>query len=368
MKIDDFIEVFNSDGFGGAVKKFFGKPKSFLTFIAKNNRQNDVDITVLGGEYFKDDDFFGWLEQNQYLENVDYDNLDDDVKNLYLDWRLANNPGATLSFICDNLLTDVEMRGNEFWLYLRDREELATFYKSYSRDYSPQDLATSVFKGEDFFERFWDTVNDVYDDVIGELNDKNRIRLGDVILKRIGNQDLNVEDYSADFFHELAEVQARDGFFQITSDDISALIDDNEAMDELLDGDLDDLKSELYRLHNAAYNSAYEDECYDLVYGGLLEFFTSKIEEESQRTPEGGVKYKNWIRIRDFHSDVAEFIDQNKNSRWGGNTLEYYGYYVSMMESLFDDDVYERISFSIPEYADWSKLSKVINEYFDDYI
>lgn len=368
MTLNKFIDEFNSNGFSELMVGAFVRPKYFLQYIVRVKKQDQISIDMLDSEYFKDAEFLDWLGSNHFLENVDYDNLDDDVKNHYLDWRLANNPGATLSFICDNLLTDVEMRGNEFWLYLRDREELATFYKSYSRDYSPQDLATSVFKDEDFFERFWDTVNDVYDDVIGELNDKNRIRLGDVILKRIGNQDLNVEDYSADFFHELAEVQARDGFFQITSDDISALIDDNEAMDELLDGDLDDLKSELDSLHNAAYNSAYEDECYDLVYGGLSEFFTSKIEEESQRTPEGGVKYKNWIRIRDFHSDVAEFIDQNKNSRWGGNTLEYYGSYVSMMESLFDDDVYERISFSIPEYADWSKLSKAINEYFGDYI
>lgn len=368
MKIDDFIKEFNSDGFDGSVQKFFGKPKSFLMFVAKNKRQGDIDITVLDSELFNDDEFFDWLEQNQYLENVDYNNLYDDVKNKYLAWRLAKDPDATLSFICDNLITDVEMRGNEFWLYLRDREELADFYKSYSRDYSPEDLAKSIFSDDDFYERFHDTVNDIYDDVIGELNDENIIRLGDVILKNIGNQDLNVEDYESDFFHELAEVQARDGFFQITSDDIKGLIDDEEAMKELLNGDLEDLKWELYSLHDSAYNYAYEEECYELVYDGLSEFFTSRIEEQKQETSEGGVKYKNWIRIRDFHDNVATFIDENKNTRWGGDTLEYYGNYTSMMNSLFNDDVYERISFGIPEYADWSKLKKQINELFGDYI
>jgi hypothetical protein len=146
-----------------------------------------------------------------------------------------------------------------------------------------------------------------------------------------------------------------------------SLIDDREAMNELLDGDLDELKSELRSIHNNAYNSAYENECYSLVFNGLDEYFSSKIIEETKQVGEK-TRYIPYIKIRFFKNDVMAFVNENKGGGYNDSNLEYWGSYTGMMDSLFDTGIYEEIDFRIPEYADWDLIKKNINEFFGDYI
>jgi hypothetical protein len=367
MKLNEFIEDFNESGFTGSLQKVFGKIRNFLNIVAKYKKQNEIDLSMFGYEDYKDDpDLFDFLEKNGFVENVRYDELDDIAKNYYLEYWINNEPDVALKYICDNLLTDVEIRSDGFWLHLRDREELAVFFDDRGRDGTARDVAKHVFS-EDMWDPYWDTTSDVYRDVIEDLNDNNKKHLGEYILKHIGNQDLNVEDYDDDFFQELSDIQARDGIFQITQDNVLSLIDNEEAMNELLNGDLGELKSELYSLHNNAYNSAYESECYDLVYNGLDEYFSSKIMEETKQVGEK-TKYIQYIKIRDFKSDVMTFVNQNKGDAYSDSTLDYWGSYTSMMGHLFDYDTYSEIDFRTPDYADWDYVRNNINDMLGDYI
>ena len=367
MALNNFIEEYNEDGFVGTVKSVFVRLTGFLTMVAKAKRQSEINIEMLEGDDFvNSSNLFDFLSTNGFLIDVDYETFNDDVKNYYLNWWLENDEDSALQYVCDHLLTDVENRGGQYWLYLRSREELADFFEEYSRDTSPYDLAKAIFNEDDFFERFWDTTNDVYRDVIDDLNDENKNRLAHYIVKNIGNQELSVEDYDDELFTQFSEEQETEGFFTITSENVMKLISDERAMNELLDGELIDLKSELDSVHNSAYNVAYESECYNLVYDGLNEFFESKIVEE----PVGSdnAKYRNYIRIRDFGNKVQSFVSNRQGDSYNDSLLEYFGTYTSMMGSLFEEDTYEKIEFRIPEYADWDDIRKNINEYFSDYI
>jgi hypothetical protein len=365
--LNTFIDEFNEDGFQDRLEKVFVNVINFLRVVAKNNRQDEIDISMLDYTDFNDNrELFYFLEENGFIENTAYDDFNDIAKNYFLEYWINNAPDVALKYICDNILTDVEMRSDGFWLYLRDREELAVFFDDRGRDATAKDVAKHVFS-EDMWDPYWDTTSDVYRDVIEELDDNNEKHLGEYILRHIGNQDLNVEDYSADFFQELADIQARDGIFQITQDNVGSLIDDEEAMNELLDGDLEELKSELYSVHNGAYNRAYEDECYDLVYKGLEEYFSSRIMEESKQVDEK-TKYYSYIKIRDFQSDVMAFVNENKGEGYNDSTLEYWGSYTGMMNALFDIGTYKAIDFRIPDYADWDYVRRNINEMLGDYI
>ena len=367
MALNNFIEEYNEDGFVGTVKSVFVRLTGFLTMVAKAKRQSEINIEMLEGDDFvNNSNLFDFLSTNGFLIDVDYETFNDDVKNYYLNWWLENDEDSALQYVCDHLLTDVENRGGQYWLYLRSREELADFFEEYSRDTSPYDLAKAIFNEDDFFERFWDTTNDVYRDVIDGLNDENKNRLAHYIVKNIGNQELSVEDYDDELFTQFSEEQETEGFFTITSENVMKLISDERAMNELLDGELIDLKSELDSVHNSAYNVAYESECYNLVYNGLNEYFTSKIVEE----PVGSdnAKYRNYIRIRDFKSNVYSFVNDRQGYSYNDSLLEYFGSYTGMMGSLFEDGAYGKIEFRIPEYADWNDIRKNINEYFSDYI
>jgi len=367
MNLENYIEHFNDNYFDDFLSKVFVKVRNFLNVVAKKGKQDEINISMLRYEdYENDSDLFDFLEEKGFTENATYDDFEDVAKNYYLEYWINNAPDVALKYICDNILTDVEVRSDGYWLKLSDREELAEFFDDRGRDGTARDVAKHVFS-EDMWEPYWDTTSDVYRDVIEDLNDNNKKHLGEYILKHIGNRDLNVEDYDDDFFQELSDIQARDGIFQITQDNVLSLIDNEEAMNELLNGDLDELKSELYSLHNNAYNSAYESECYDLVYNGLDEYFSSKIMEETKQVGEK-TKYIPYIKIRDFKSDVMAFVNQNKGDAYSDSTLDYWGSYTSMMEHLFDYDTYSEIDFRTPDYADWDYVRKNINDMLGDYI
>ena len=369
MTLSDYIEYYNNNGFDGTVVKVFNNLKNFLKVVAKKERQSEIELENIGYSDFKNNDnLLEFLEQSGYLYNVNYDNFDDVLKNYYLEYWINKDSAEALKYICYELLSDVEIRPDGFWLRLRDREELANFYDSGGRDGSPRNLAKEAFGEEGLdFDRYWDTTDDVYGDVIEDLDEANTQNLANYILKIIGNQDLNVEDYESDFFHELAEIQARGEFFQITSENVYDLIKDSEAMNELMKDDLIDLKSELYSIHANAYNSAYESEIYELIYDGLDEFFSSKIDDQQIKRGEKTI-YVSYIKIRDFKSNIMEFIYLNKGYSYSDSVLEYFGDYSSMMKGLIDDDNMDGIDFRIPDYADWDLTRKYINEFFTDYI
>ena len=366
--LDRFLEWFH-DGRSSEydnILKVFKRTRNFLKLIVVRKMQDQVDIGYIPDKEFGNDpELFNYLGENGFLENVTYKDLEPTIQNYYLIWLLEKDSTTGLKFICDDILSDVEIRSDGYWLKLAGREELAEFFKSYSRETSPQDLASQVLGEEGLdYGRFWDTTQDVYNDVIEELDDANTEILKKYILKHIGNQDLNIENYSADFFHELMKSQGREDFFQITDNDVKSLIDDSEAMNELLDGDLFELKGELYSIHSNAYNGAYESEVYDSVTKGLDEYFSSPIDEVQKQIGEK-TRYIPYIKISDFYGNVMTFLNEYKG--WT-ETLDHMGSYTELMKQLFHDGTYEPINFRIPDYPDWGRIERSINEVFPDYI
>ncbi|MFM7979202.1 MAG: hypothetical protein ACKPKO_07785, partial [Candidatus Fonsibacter sp.] len=114
-------------------------------------------------------------------------------------------------------------RNDGYWLRLRDREELADFFRKSSRrsDYDLQDIAKQVL-GEDGLDygRYWDTTDDVYRDVIEDLNEQNLQHLANYIVKNIGNQELSLDDYDDALFQQFSEEQGTEGFFKIDSENV----------------------------------------------------------------------------------------------------------------------------------------------------
>jgi hypothetical protein len=371
-KLDQFLEWFHDgrESEYDKILKVFQTTRRFLQAVIKYGEKDQIDITYIPDkEWRNDDELFDFIAENGFLDDVGYDGLEDTIKNYYLQWMMNKDTNSALKYICDNILTDVEIRDDGYWLRLRDREELSEFFKSSSRrsDYDLQEIAKQVLGDGLDYEYYSDTTYDVYNDVIKELNEKNIQILADYILKNIGNTDLNISDYNSDFFEELTEIQARDGIFQITQDNVMSLIDDKEAMEELMNGDLSDLKSELYSIHSNAYNGAYENMIYKEVMEGLKEYFSSPIEEVTKQVGEK-TKYTPYIKIRDFYSNVMNFINSNLGGGYSDSTLEYYGSYTSMMSQLFNDGTYDAIDFRVDDYPDYREVDQAINDYFGDYI
>jgi len=364
MTIDNFIEWFHEDKFKERIKPVFNTVQNFLKVVKSKGRESQIDIGYIPIEELNEE-LFDYLGKNGFLENVVYKDLPDEFRNLYLLWWTENKPEEAYQYICDNILLDVTKSGNDYWMYLSSREDLDVLFYDSTRGTSARDVARQVLNG-DWVDWFNDTTYDIYEDVIEDLDEANTVRLAEYILKAIGNQDLNSEDYSSDFFHELAEVQAREGFFQITSEDVYSLIKDKEAMNELLNDELNDLKYELRGIHYNAYNTAFNDELYDSVMYGLSEFFTSNFDERQVKVGDK-VSYRTYIRIRDFKNVVREFLSETKIPSYY-DVLEYWGRYEGVLKELMDRGVYEKIDFRVPDYPDYGKVIEYVNDGFRDNI
>ena len=372
-RVKNLIESFNDGEYEDEIKPYFNTLINFFKFIKKYNLLEELDLREIPPDDFSNE-LFDYLVENGIMDNLDYNSVPEEFQNNYLLHGLEYNYENTVKYITSNILGDVEIRPDGFYLYLgNDRDELASFFCGSSRrDSSPEDVAKQVFSDEGLGHDWYFDNNTKPSDVIDDLNEKNTIHLKDAIFKEIGNVELSLEDYSSDFFESLSEEQGTEGYFKIQAEDLNELIKDSDAINELCKNDLSELGQELNSIYWNAYNSAYENEIYKLVYDGLDEYFEGKIDEVSKETTKSDGKkvttYLNYIKIRDFVGDISLFLENNKGQSYSDSYLDYFGSYTTLMKQLIYDDEFDCIDFTTPDYPDWSTTQKYINEMFDDYI
>lgn len=373
QKIFELVNVFNDGNFESEIKPYFNDIMTFFKFINKYGLLYELDINNIPYNDISNE-VFDYLEDNGILSNFDYDSIPEAFKNNYLIHGLEHNYEDTIKYITSELLTDVQIRPDGFYLYLgNDRDELASFFCGSSRrDVSAEDVAKQVFSEDGLGNDWYFDVDTKPSDVIDDLDEQNTIHLKDVIFKEIGNVELSLEDYDSDFFESLSQEQGTEGYFKIGPEDLNELIKDSDAINELCKKDLSELGQELQNIYWNAYNSAYENEVYELVYDGLDEYFEGKIDEVPKEiTKSDGkkvTKYLNYIKIRDFVGNISLFLENNKGQSYSDSFLEYFGSYSSLMKQLIYDQDYECIDFRTPDYPDWSTIQKYTNEMFNDYI
>ena len=364
----NLVGSFNNGEFEDDIEPYFNDLITFFKFVKKYGLLDELDLDQIGYRDW-DDEIINFLDENGVLKNLSYDSAPEQLKNILLLIGLEDNYEDTVTFILNNLITDVEIRNGGFYLRLRDREELSNYFCSGSRrsDSDPRYVAKLVLS-EDGLGHDW-----YYDsgmqpsDTIDVLNDSNLAHLKDVIYKKIGNQELSLEDYDSDFFEHLSEIQGTEGYFRIRPEDLNDLLKDSDASNELFKNDLEEIGDEIRDVYYRAENQAYEDEVYDAVYGGLDEFFEGRIDEVPRKVGEK-TKYDQYIKIRDFIGNITTFIENNKGATYSDSFLEYFGSYTQLINNMIYNGEVECIDIRIPDYPDWDRTRRNINEMFLDYI
>jgi hypothetical protein len=363
----DLVDVFNNGDFYEDIEPYFNDLITFFKFVKKYGLLDELDLGQVSYRDW-DDETIQFLDENGILSNLSYDNAPPELKNILLLRKLDENYEDTILFIVNNLLTDVEIRPDGFYLYLKDRQELANFYCGGSgRREGVRGIAEQVFSEDGLDYGYYDSSTKPYD-TVNELDDTNLTKLKDIIYKEVGNAELSLDDYDSDFFESLSEEQGTPGYFRIRPEDLNDLLKDVDATNELFSNDLEEIGSELKNLYYNAENSAYESEIYDEIYGGLDELFEGKIDEVPIEGKDGKTRYFQYIKIRDFVKEIKEFLYQNKNQTYSDSFLEYYGNYSEFLVGLINDDIIECIDVRLPDYPDYSMTQKNINDYFNDYI
>jgi hypothetical protein len=371
QRAQDLRNSFNNGEFDEDIEPFFNDLITFFKFMKKYNLLDEIDLDQVGYRNW-DSELINFLDENGVLTNLSYDNAPDELKNILLLKGLEENYEGTMWFITNNLITDVVIKPDAFYLKLRDREELEILFCGSNRDGGARYVAKMVLS-EDGLGHEWYYDNSVKPhQVVDELDDSNITTLKDIIFKEIGDKELSLEDYNSDFFEELSEEQGTEGYFRIRAQDLNGLVKDESAFNELCESELDDLGQNLKSLYWNSENQAYEDEVYDLVYGGLDEYFEGRIDEvpkEVTRTDGSKVtRYDQYIKIRDYQNIIKTFLENNKGGSYYDSHLEYYGGLISLMVGMMNNDEIDCIDFRAPDYPDWSRTTKNINENFSEYL
>ena len=368
---NDLVIKFNNGDYVDDIEPYFNDILSFFRYLKKYDLLDEIELGNIPSRDF-DEELWEFVVENDLISNSDYNYLPEEFKNYFLLYELENNYEWVMEYITNNLITDVDKREDGFYLYLKDKEDLSNLFCGSNRDGGARYVAKMVLSEDGLGHEWYFDYNRKPFDTIDELDETNFTTLKDIIFKEIGNKELSLEDYNSDFFESLSEEQGTEGYFRITAEDITELLKDQEAINELCKNDLDELGSNLISVYHWAENGAYEDEVYDYVFGGLEEHFEGRITDvprEVTKTDGSKVtRYDQYIKIRDFQSIIKTFLENTKGQVYSDSHLDYYGDFINLLVGMINEDEIECINFRVPEYPDWSRTTKNINEMFNDYI
>lgn len=313
------------------------------------------------------ENFYKFLAKYGLDEQLNFYNIPDDYENQYLGVMINSKPELTLQYIIDNLVTDVEKRGNDYYLRLRDREELSELFKQNSRWEGARSVAKAVL-GEDWWEPYDSTTDDVYRDVYDELTPENKRYLSQAVFEEISQQKIEPE---TEMLESLAEEQGHPEYVELTTDNIKSLMDDEETGKYLLRL-ADNVKSEMYSIHHGAFNNAYSDEIYDEVWSELGRFFEGRIDEVPRKIKASDgtekTKYDLYIKLKDFPGVISKFLSEFPENNYPSDSLGYSGTYIGILQAMMDETVYDWLDFRVPDYPDYRKTTQYINDALRDYI
>ena len=266
--------------------------------------------------------FFHRKDLLQYIDPFDTDVEDYQLEILNYLLNVVNDK-ETLEK-CVAQLSDVIPKDDGYYIKIGDREDLADLFYGGGRDTSARDVAKAVLgEDNDMWDRWGNTTDDIYRDVVEELNPENIERLKKYMLNVLTNWKIEVDDETPDLFNNYSE----DGIFYLTPENVGDVIGNEELFMYLINNDyLEDLESDLSNIHSNAYNSAYETEIYNDVTSELETFFdmkTSKWESiPSSYNPEKLIEhYVLKFNPGEVVNSIHKYVGERNN--WG-----YYDYNI----------------------------------------
>jgi hypothetical protein len=318
--------------------------------IVQDYNNDDVEdiLEILGGNTQA---LFKILDKKGKLDDLDYETPLQNELFLYI----SRNYPTKFKNIATDTLVDVEINSDGELVYIAsDYEDLASFFCEGRYSLSRDSIEHILDDERDNFEfLFDDTTDDLYRDVVEDLTEENL----QLLTKRLSNESPLIEP-TTELLTKLASGQNNEGLVKINEENLDEILEDEKSTLSVLNQN-QDIKSDLYRIHNSAYNDAYFSEVRKNVLSGLEELF----EGIPKRKPGfNNKKFYVEIKLKEniFFETLENFLEQNR--QWSEETIDRYGYFNSIFGEVSDC-----LSTFAPDYADWTKTKENINLIFPDY-
>jgi hypothetical protein len=331
--LDYAIDKFNN-GDIDFIEKFFVSIEKFVDFIGKNNRLFE-------------------LRPDPYeLHSSDYNSM---MKHI-IDSSTLEQKKIIVTSIIRGYLTDVVKIDDDTYRYRFDREDLSQYFKDYSRETSPRDVAKSVLS-ENSWEPFDDTWYKKYE-LVEELDtDTLNYVIGYIVSTY---KTLDLSDFETGLSEELKE-RFESPIITLTPEITKDILDNDELTSELFNSEWYDLFLELSSAHFNAYNDAYTNEIYNDVFSELRGLFGSDIKWNDG--PDKG-RYDSYVDLsfNTIYNFLYDFLSYGDDETYNDK-----GNLEAILKELLNNK-YDWLDFRIPDHPDYSDSMKLYNEYIENYI
>lgn len=325
-KLINIIEYINSGGWEEYSSFFGGSWEVYLNFISKRGLLDMVDPLSDG------------LSENS---------------NAVLLFLLNNDYEKWSRYIVEKLLNDVEYIDGNYYLELKDLEDLSVLFRD-SRNSSTRWMAEKVLGANDEYEYYHLSYREFEPcrDFIDDLTKENKERFLNKMFSLLENEKVeNGTELLDDYADENDDVL-------ITSENWQTLKKDDSTLDFLLQEVLTDLNIDIFSMYDNCYNDAYAGEIYDSVWGEIeLLFEKPKWIKRVYRNIKTDFAI---LKIKDLKYILESFLEANY--KYGGsNSIYYIGSLIGIIKECMEDGSIQFFDFSVGDYPDFRRVSECIN-------
>jgi hypothetical protein len=253
--------------------------------------------------------------------------------------------------------------GKDYFYEVISLDEMAEWFSTRGRDYSPETIASGVLS--DNWEPFYlyksdtDLMREVYDD----LNKENQTLLRNIVVEKYSKDLIGVPSENVtDLIKKIGtEDENGDYDFYINNENVLDLFSEDETMNFLFKYYFEDLSDKLFELYSNSYNEAYINEYYYKVWGELKGEFIDIDAEPIE------FKYGNrfWTKLK-ITNVLPRLIEQYLNNE-RCDDIDSLGDYMYLIREGIGCGVFDKLTFRIDDYPDSRELKRVLNENFREY-
>lgn len=326
---------------------------SIQKYIDEFNSGETYFFKVFGGfqNFLKIVERQGLMDQIATVEDSD-----PAIENYLMFYFLKNDKKRFQEEIV-KLLTDVEVIDGEYYLKTSHTPgEILGDLTCDSRNGLSSKMVEQIIDGEGYYFDFYDTTDDVYRDVVDDLNEKNLDVLANSIYENLKEVDIEVDE-------ELTNLTDQDTI-RLTLEQIkNTVLKDDDTFNYVMKNYAKDLFLNLKSIHRDAYEQAYSDEVYEDIWSEFSDIFEGKPTWSTEQHPYApNKKMEVWsMKLPNFEHYINEYLESEYPAA-SYDTLSYQGGYIGVLNSLDECRTVHG-----PDYADWEKTRKNINEMFLDW-
>lgn len=335
--------------------------KRYVELVERINEYGIESVLDIFGDDI--DVAFSFISKKGLWDFIMWNSIDDDYQDSALRIMMKYNPNKAIKIIFDSM-SSVSYDGTDYYCEIRELSDLAEWFKSYGRDTSPYDVARGVLS-EDYWVPFYFGRRDMVPmrDVYDNLTKENKAYLRSVIVEKYGNIEIVVEPSDATETIEKIATENENGeyVFKITNENVMDLFSDDDTMNYLFSGDLEEVESDLMNIYTNSYNSAYSNEYYNKVWeelrGSFIDYNAEPIDFKWGK--------HNYIKLK--ITNVAPSLFKTYLNDSGCDNILNIGDFMYFIHEGFSCDAWEKLSFSIYDYPDSKNVEEEINDNFSSY-